>query len=121
MIGVINEQLRIMITLGIRESVEPYLNYEFVLDTGYTYFLTLPGNVIRRLGLPLIDSMEMIMANGEALRSNIYVGRVFWNGEEKIVPVLEAEGDALLGMELLYGNRLTVDITNEGTATINSL
>ena len=118
MTGLVNEYLRILVTLDIRESVEPYSEQNFVLDTGYTGSLTLPDDLIRRLGLTRFDEVEMIQANGDKLIAGVYLLRIVWNEQEKVVA---AEGDPLLGMELLNENRITIEARYGGSVLIESI
>ena len=47
---------------------------------------------------------------------------VLWQGEERIVQVLSTDdGKALVGMSLLYGNRLTLEVVPDGKVTIEPL
>ena len=44
-----------------------------------------------------------------------------WHEREREVIVLQADGGPLLGMSLLYGNRVTMDIVENGDVAIDEL
>ena len=52
---------------------------------------------------------------------NVYMARVVWHGRERDVLVSEVEGEPLVGISLLYGSRLTVDVIEGGSAAIEEL
>ena len=94
---------------------------EAIIDTGFTGELTLPGDLIDRLGLPRIGELPITLGDGNEIDIGLYLGMVLWQGENRIVQVLRTSGKPLIGMSLLYGNRLTADVITDGEVTIESL
>lgn len=93
-----------------------------IIDTGFSGELTLPGNLIDRLGLPRIGDLPIILGDGYEVSVEMYLAIVLWQGEERIVQVLRTDdGKPLIGMSLLYGNRLILDIVTDGEVTIETL
>ena len=93
-----------------------------IIDTGFSGELTLPGNLIDRLGLPRIGDLPIILGDGYEVSVEMYLAIVLWHGEERIVQVLRTDdGKPLIGMSLLYGNRLILDIVTDGEVTIETL
>ena len=92
-----------------------------ILDTGYTEYLKLPPQVIATLGLPYRYSLSMYLADGNPIRVRVFDGIVRWAGQERSIPVQETEGDILLGMSLLYGSRLLIDVLDGGEVTLNDI
>jgi clan AA aspartic protease len=91
---------------------------EAVVDTGFTGFLALPGDVISRLGLPIKGLRDTILADGSAVVLVAYEPIVHWQGRRLLAPALEVEDEALLGMSLLLGNLLTMEIKDGGRVKI---
>ena len=81
----------------------------------------LPGDLIDRLGLPRVGELPITLGDGQAVDVEMYLAIVLWHDEERIVQVLRTDGKALVGMSLLYGNRLTLDIVIDGEVTIETL
>jgi predicted aspartyl protease len=95
---------------------------ETVLDTGCTEALTLLPEDIAILGLHFQGTEEVILANGNIDWLHGYHGAVVeWQDQHESVYVLEANGGALLGMGLLKGQRVTLDVYEDGPVTIEPL
>lgn len=52
---------------------------------------------------------------------NVYLAKVLWHGREREVLALEADGRPLVGMSLLYGNRVVLAVVDGGDVTIDPL
>ena len=89
-----------------------------IVDTGFTGWLTLTPRLIRRLGLPELESQIVTLATGSRERTQYYRSRVLWNG--RMIPAAIAKTDhlPLIGMKLLEGNRLTIDAWDGGEVII---
>ena len=97
---------------GRRETVEA------IVDTGFTGYVTLPADRIARLGLPLLGLRRMTVADGSPAVLMVYEVVVHWHGAALRVQALEVDGGALLGMALLDGSRLSIDVVAGGSVRI---
>jgi hypothetical protein len=52
---------------------------------------------------------------------DVYAATIIWAGEERTVEVESADIEPLVGMSLLAGNRLTIEVCANGNVTIESL
>ena len=50
-----------------------------------------------------------------------YGSAVLWDGQPRLVTVIEADTEPLLGMELLQGSRVILDVRDDGPVTIDAL
>ena len=94
---------------------------EVVLDTGFTGYLTLPSESIGQLGLRSAGQRTFELANGEMFDFQVYLGSVSWHGRPSDVLVLQSDSGPLLGMALLWGSRVTMDVLNDGDVAIEDL
>jgi clan AA aspartic protease len=94
---------------------------EAVVDTGYTAFLSLPPDVITLLHLRWKSFGRGILADGSECLFDVYIGEVVWDGKERRVLVDEADTDPLVGMALLSGYELKMQVRSGGTLTIKRL
>ena len=94
---------------------------EAVIDTGFTGYLTLPSTLIDRLKLQQAGEQITILGNENRVVLKRHVAKVLWHGAERNVYVLQAEGGPLIGMSLLYGSRLILDVVTDGNVTIDAL
>lgn len=91
------------------------------LDTGFTDYLTLPEFLIDYLKLPRLGTRRTIIAHGGAVFLNLYLAKVIWHGKERDIEVLQTDKQPLVGMSLLRGSRLTLDVVRDGDLTITPL
>ncbi len=62
-----------------------------------------------------------MLADGSTVPLRKYEGTVLWQGQSREVIVLEASGDPLAGMSLLYGSLPTLQVVDGGDVTIRPL
>lgn len=94
---------------------------EAAIDTGFTGDLTLPPHVVSELELPLAGSTVAILADGRTASLDWFEAAVEWHGELREAAVIRADGGVLLGMGLLEGSRVTLDVMEGGIVTIRRL
>lgn len=92
-----------------------------MVDTGFNGELSLPPAVIASLGLVSDGEAFAELADGTMASMSKYRGAVRWEGRLRKVIVLEADGEPVIGMSLLWGSRLGVDATDAGRVTITPL
>jgi clan AA aspartic protease len=92
-----------------------------VIDTGYTASLTLPASVITALGLRWQTVARITLADGSECLVDVYEAKVVWDGKVRQVLVDEADTDPLVGMRLLKGHELNMQIRARGKLTIKRL
>lgn len=119
--GEVTPDKEAIIKLNVRGPSGKEQEVTAVLDTGYTEFLTLPPAIIAALGLPYQYAVPMYLADGSRVRMRVYDAVVIWDGQERSLPVQEADGDILLGMSLLYGFRLLLDAIDGGQVQISDM
>jgi clan AA aspartic protease len=97
------------------------VEFPVVVDTGFTDDLTLPSSAIRDLELSSDGTAEGELADGSQFLCNVYEGHVIWHDQIVAIEVFETEGAPLLGMRLLRGSRLRVDVVDDGLLEISPL
>jgi len=91
---------------------------EGVIDTGFNGYLTLPPDLVSALQLPFAGHRRGMLADGSIIRLDLYMASVDWHGKRKDCLVSQASGTALIGMSLLDGSQLTIDVKDGGAVTI---
>jgi clan AA aspartic protease len=94
---------------------------EAVIDTGYTASLTLPPALIQALGLRWQAVDRFQLADGSICLSDVYEAKVVWDGKVRQILVDEADADPLVGMRLLKGYELKMQVRYRGKVTIKRL
>jgi clan AA aspartic protease len=94
---------------------------EAVIDTGYTASLSLPPALVAALGLRWKSVGRGILADGSECLFDVYVAEVEWDGKTRRVLIDEADTDPLVGMALLGGYELKMQVRSGGKVTIKRL
>lgn len=104
--------------LGSHGQVEPT---DAVIDTGFTGFLTLPLQQIAQLQFPYEGMMRVVLGDGQAVDLDMFTGVVLWDGQLREGIILAVDSTPLIGMALLTGSRVCLDVTDGGVVTIEQL
>ena len=102
-------------------SQEIIFDVEFVVDTGFNGYLTLPVGAVGAMNLPLFSTTVTILADGTQSLIPTHVATIDWHGEEVLVPVLAMGSKPLLGTSLLSQCRLLVEFTEDGSIELEKL
>src|SRR5262249_26267845 len=94
---------------------------EAVIDTGYTASLTLPPALVAALGLHWRSLDRVILADGSECIFDVYEAKVVWDGKVRSIVVDEDNADPLVGMRLLKGYELNMQVRTRGQVTIQRL
>ncbi len=114
-----SDEARIRLTVqgkGRREHA-----VEGVVDTGYSGALTLPPGLIAILGLRWQSVERATLADGSMCIFQVYAGKLLWDGKVRRVLVDEAGADSLVGMRLLKGHELRMEVRSRGKVAIKRL
>ncbi|MYE40361.1 MAG: clan AA aspartic protease [Chloroflexi bacterium] len=119
--GRINDELQAWVSVEILDGAGGVHPVEVLLDTGFNGELALTSSVIRRLNLARGTPRFAELATGDTTLLPSYTATILWDGLPRSIQVVEADGERLLGMELLLGSRVTLDVTEGGPVTIDAL
>ena len=97
------------------------VDIECVVDTGFEGFLTLPPAVIAELALPYVAPIDANLADNSRIVTNVHQGIIFWNGVEKVIPVLAMGRRPLIGTALLEDYHLGIDFCEGGTVLVDDI
>ena len=109
-------EARITIEMMCRDGL--ILPVEVVMDTGFSEDLVLPSEVIHQLGLTPHGDLDMVLADGQRTTFSTWSGTALWHGQPTDVLVIESSGESLLGMNLLLGSTVTMDVRINGDVII---
>ena len=116
--GVVNGRLEAVVRLRVRGPGGVESDVDVIVDSGCTAALTLPRVVVAALNLPRQSSGTAILADGTACQFDIYGAEVEWGGTWQFVLVSAVGNEPLLGMRLLSGYKLTVEVVPGGLVEI---
>ena len=116
--GAVNAAFQAVVTLPLRGPAGQSREIAFVVDTGFDDFLTLPRSVVVELGLVFRGIHRAILADGTRVALNVYHVTVIWDGVARYTTAVAAENTPLLGMSLLEGHDLSVQVRRGGRVLI---
>lgn len=111
-------QARVTATVGNAEGDE--VETSAVIDTGFMGDLLLPRSLAQHLNLPQTDQEVLQMADGSLVRFAVHEAVIAWQGEERTVAAHVADGEILIGIELLRGNVGNIEFFDGGAVTIEA-
>jgi clan AA aspartic protease len=94
---------------------------EFVVDTGFEGFLTLPPDLVAALDLPYIAKIQANLADNSRIATTAYAISIVWNGVERDVIVLAMGRRPLIGTALLEDYHLSIDFYEGGTVLVDEI
>lgn len=120
-VGEVKPSREAIIRLSVRGPDGVALSIDAVVDSGFTDALTLPLDLVHRLRLPFRGTMDFGLADGSNEEFDLFIGHVEWNGRWREAVIAAAEGGPLLGMELMQGCHLAIDVIDGGRVVIEPL
>ena len=112
---------KIILPVKFLLSAETVFSIEFVLDTGFNGYLTLPVNAVAAMNLPLFSTTTTILADGNHSLIPTHIATIDWHSQELLVPVLAMGTKPLLGMGLLDECRLVAEFSEDGSIELENL
>lgn len=119
--GVVNAEFEPIIPLSIQRADGKIFTQDAIVDTGFNGWLSLPPDLIAELNLPWKRRGRAILGDGSECVFNVYEGVVFWNETLLTIPVDEADSEPLVGMSLMEGYQLTIQIFEGGRIELHKV
>jgi len=94
---------------------------EAIIDPGYSASLTLPPALIGALGLRWQTMDTARLADGSGCIFSVFEAEVLWDGAVREILVDEADSEPVIGMQMLKGYELKMQVCPRGKVTIKRL
>lgn len=118
--GTVNADYEAVIRLRVRGSTGHAHEVDAIIDTGFNGFLTLPLALVTALGLARRSRGRALLANGSEELFDIYGVTVLWDGQQRYVEADAVETTPLVGMSLLEGYDLHIQVAEGGQVVIEA-
>lgn len=118
--GAVNAAYEAVVTFPLRGPTGQTREIEAVVDTGFNRYLTLPPVVVADLGLDFVGWGRVTLADGSEQGFDVYRATVLWDGQPRYVDTYEADTTPLIGMLLLDGHNLNIDVEDGGRVVIQA-
>lgn len=119
--GVVNAFHEAAIRMGVQDVYGQVQEIEAILDTGFNGSLTLPSDLVARLGLSWRTRGSATLANGTEDQFDIYAATVIWDGLPRNILIEAVDTAPLVGMELLRGHDVRMQVIQGGSVIIEAL
>jgi clan AA aspartic protease len=119
--GSVNAFREAVVQIPVRSLDGQEQAIEVVIDTGFNGHLTLSPHLIAAFGFPFRRSGLAVLGDGSAVTFDVHEALILWDGQVRRIPVDSADTEPLLGMSLLEGHELNVQVIQGGQASIKPL
>ncbi len=116
--GTVNTDFEAIITLSLYSSNGTTYTQDAIIDTGFNGWLSLPLDLITKLNLRWKRRGRAILGDGSECIFNVYEAVIIWNGSYLKIPIDKADSEPLVGMSLMEGYQLTMQVFAGGNVTI---
>jgi clan AA aspartic protease len=108
--GVVNADFEPIIPLSICDADGEIHIQAAIVDTGFNGWLSLPPDSIAQLNLKWKRRGRAILGDGSECIFDVYEAVVIWDGDFLTIPIDEADSEPLVGMSLMEGYQLMVQV-----------
>lgn len=115
-----NAAYEAVVTLVVQGPSGRSREIEAVVDTGFNGYLTLPPELASALGLSFLTTNPVLLADGGEATFDVYRATVLWDGRPRDVDAHLSDTTPLVGMRLLDGSRLSMDVEDGGPVVIQA-
>ena len=119
--GAVNADFEAVIPVTIQGPSGQIRTVDAVVDTGFNQFLTLPPRLLAELGLVSAGTAPILLADGSEVRMEVYQVTLLWDQLLRRIDIFAAESTSFVGMRLLRGHNLHIDVLPGGRVAINAL
>lgn len=119
--GIVNADFEPIIPLSIRRFDGKVFTQDAIVDTRFNGWLSLSPDLIAQLNLRWKRRGRAILGDGSECIFNIYEVILVWDETLLTIPVDEADSEPLVGMSLIEGYQLTVQVFEGGQVEIRKV
>jgi clan AA aspartic protease len=119
--GFVNVEFEPIIPLSIRRADGKIFTQDAIVDTGFNGWLSLPTDLIAELNLRWKRRGRAILGDGSECIFNVYEAVVVWDDTLLTIPIDEADSEPLVGMSLMEGYQLTVQVLEDGLVELSKV
>ena len=116
--GAVNDAYEPIVRFAVQGPLGQSREIEAVVDTGYNGYLMLTPELVSDLGLPFVTASRAFLADGREAIFDVYGVTVLWDGNNRQVDAYVSDATPLVGMRLLHGHNLNIEVMNGGAVAI---
>jgi len=110
-----------IIRIAVRGTGAREETVDAIIDTGFDGFLTLPASFVSDLALQFAGATKAALGDGSEVSLDAFEAVVAWDNDERSVVTLATGGAPLVGMAMLSGYRVALDVVEGGRVAIQAI
>ena len=118
--GTVNAAYEPIVRFAVQGPSGQSREIEAIVDTGYNGHLMLTPELVSELDLPFVTASRAFLADGREAIFNVYGVTVLWDGNYRYVDAYMSDATPLVGMRLLDGHNLNIEVVNGGRVAIQA-
>jgi clan AA aspartic protease len=119
--GIVNEEFEPIVSISLCDSDGNGYTQDAIVDTGFNGWLSLPPDLISQLNLKWKRRGRAILGDGSECVFNVYEAVLVWDGNLLTIPIDEADSESLVGMSLMEGYQLMVQVFEGGHVELSKI
>jgi clan AA aspartic protease len=119
--GIVNEEFEPIISISLYDSDGNVYTQDAIVDTGFNGWLSLSPDLISQLNLKWKRRGRAILGDGSECVFNVYEAVLIWDGSLLTIPIDEADSESLVGMSLMEGYQLMVQVFEGGHVELSKI
>lgn len=119
--GRVNADFEPIIPLSIYDVNGKIYTQEAIIDTGFNGWLSLSPDLINQLNLIWKRRGRALLGDGSECIFNVYEAVILWDGSPLRIPIDEADSEPLVGMSLMEGYQLIVQVFEGGKVELHKV
>lgn len=116
--GYVNDAYEAIVPFTLQGPAGQSRDIQAVIDTGYSGFLTWTSELVTELQLRYRSRDLAILADGREAVFDVYGVTVLWDGHARQVDAYVSDASPLVGMRLLDGHNLNIEVVTGGRVAI---
>lgn len=118
--GELNAEREAVVPVTVRAVGGREISLQAIIDTGFSGYLTLPPEQVADLELPFVERRAYVLGDNQEREFDVHAVIVNWDGNDRGILTLSSDGPPTVGMALLYGFRLLIDVVDGGEVTVEA-
>ena len=119
--GRVNADREAVIRLRARGLSGAAAEIDFLLDSGFDGTVILPEQTAQQLGFVHLGRDTAVLADGTLQTYEMYLGQLLWHGVFQDTVFLCIGSEPMIGMGLLHGNELRIEVKPSGMVEVKPL
>ncbi|NEO46493.1 MAG: clan AA aspartic protease [Moorea sp. SIO4A3] len=119
--GHVNADFEPTIPISIYDLNGKIYTQAAIIDTGFNGWLSLSPDLITQLNLRWKRRGRALLGDGSECIFNVYEAVILWDGFSLTIPIDEADSEPLVGMSLMEGYQLMIQVFEGGNVELHKV